>query len=242
MIEHDDGIVLIERRNPPHGFALPGGFVDYGETVEIAAVREAREETSLSVELVALLGVYSDPARDSRQHTVSTVFVAKAEGTLKGADDAKTAFIARLDQLPSPLCFGHAQILEDYKRWRQSGWNYMTPPALTEEDRRMIADIAWQTLAAAAALPISGVRSALRSGPLSQPGACHVVVKTRHGEVRGSAGSMEPRTTLALAVEEMTAAAVTAASRPITRADLAELRVEVSVLGVTTEIVVATND
>ncbi len=111
-------VVLIERRHPPHGWALPGGFVDIGETVEQAAVREAREETSLDVRLVHLLGVYSDPARDPRGHTASVVYVATTTmpDRLAAADDAARAAWYRLDNLPS-LAFDHAQILQDYRRW-----------------------------------------------------------------------------------------------------------------------------
>jgi 8-oxo-dGTP diphosphatase len=106
-------IVLIERRHPPPGWALPGGFVDVGETVEAAAVREAREETSLEVALGPLLGVYSDPARDARGHTVSVVYVATARGTPVAADDAKS--FALVDPArPPPLAFDHARILADY--------------------------------------------------------------------------------------------------------------------------------
>jgi len=108
------GIVLIERRNPPPGWALPGGFVDYGETLEAAAVREAREETSLDVELVGQLGGYSDPSRDPRFHTISTVFLARASGTPKGADDARTAVIADPRDRTRPLAFDHRRILDDY--------------------------------------------------------------------------------------------------------------------------------
>ena len=113
IIELDGGIVLIERRNPPHGWALPGGFVDYGESFEQAAVREAKEETGLGVELVRQFHTYSDPDRDPRQHTASTVFIARAEGTPAGADDALQAGIFHRDNLP-PLVFDHARIIEDY--------------------------------------------------------------------------------------------------------------------------------
>ncbi|HOS39888.1 MAG TPA: NUDIX hydrolase [Spirochaetota bacterium] len=112
------GIVLIERENPPHGWAIPGGFVDYGESVEHAAEREALEETSLRVRLVRQFHVYSDPARDPRQHTISTVFVARAQGEPAGADDALTARIFAIDALPAPLVFDHAQILADYREGR----------------------------------------------------------------------------------------------------------------------------
>lgn len=115
------GIVLIERANEPHGWALPGGFVDYGETVAAAAVREAREETGLDVDLVELFHVYSDPDRDQRQHTMSTVFIARASAAPVAADDAADARVFALDALPSPLCFDHARILADYRRYRDSG-------------------------------------------------------------------------------------------------------------------------
>jgi 8-oxo-dGTP diphosphatase len=106
-------IVLIERRNPPHGHALPGGFVDVGETVEDAARREALEETGLEVELDRLLGVYSDPKRDPRGHTVSIVFVAEAHGDPRAGDDAARVLVTGLDRLPR-LAFDHARILADY--------------------------------------------------------------------------------------------------------------------------------
>lgn len=123
IIEVDGGIVLIERKNEPHGWALPGGFVDYGETLEDAARREAEEETSLPVRLKCQLHAYSDPARDKRQHTLSVVFVAEAEGTPNGQDDAKRAGVFSERNLPSPIAFDHARILSDYFRWKKEGWD-----------------------------------------------------------------------------------------------------------------------
>lgn len=114
IIEQPDGIVLIKRKNPPHGWALPGGFVDYGETLESAAVREAREETSLEVSNLKLLGCYSDPARDERLHTISTVYIAQGSGQLQSGDDAAQAEVFNPHELPAPLCFDHAAILRDY--------------------------------------------------------------------------------------------------------------------------------
>lgn len=118
------GVVLVKRRNPPHGWALPGGFVDYGETVEHAARREALEETSLAVSLLGLVGVYSDPGRDPRGHTISTVFAARTDepDAVLGGDDAAEARFFPLDALPEPLAFDHASILEDFMiRYRGSG-------------------------------------------------------------------------------------------------------------------------
>ncbi len=115
------GIVLIERQNPPHGWALPGGFVDYGETVETAAIREAKEETSLDVSLVEQFYTYSDPARDPRHHTVSTVFIATAQGLPRGGDDAKNAQIFTEQQLPRQVVFDHPRILRDYFHYKKTG-------------------------------------------------------------------------------------------------------------------------
>jgi 8-oxo-dGTP diphosphatase len=114
-------IVLIERKNPPYGWAIPGGFVDIGETLENAAVREAREETSLDVELKALLGIYSNPKRDPRGHTVTAIYVAQSTGLPVAADDAKNVGTFSLDALPAPLAFDHALVLEDYRRYRETG-------------------------------------------------------------------------------------------------------------------------
>jgi 8-oxo-dGTP diphosphatase len=115
------GVVLIERKNPPHGWALPGGFVDYGESLETAAVREAEEETSLRVELIEQFYTYSDPRRDPRHHTITTVYVATAQGAPKAADDAKRAEVFVAGQLPEPLAFDHRRILTDYFIYQESG-------------------------------------------------------------------------------------------------------------------------
>jgi len=120
IIETEKGIVLIKRKNPPYGWALPGGFVDYGETLEGAAVREAREETSLDVELVSQFGAYSDPSRDPRHHTISVVFRARAfSGTLGASDDAFEAGIFNGENLPDNLAFDHGRILRDYFSHKQ---------------------------------------------------------------------------------------------------------------------------
>ncbi|UCH80731.1 MAG: NUDIX hydrolase [Nitrospiraceae bacterium] len=114
IIEINGGIVLIRRKNPPYGWAIPGGFVDYGETLEDAAVREAKEETCLDVDLVRQFHTYSDPKRDPRHHTVTTMFIATASGTPKAADDAKEIGIFTRDNLPEDIAFDHRQVLEDY--------------------------------------------------------------------------------------------------------------------------------
>lgn len=110
-----DGVVLIERNNPPHGWALPGGFVDVGETCEHAAVREMKEETGLEIILTGLLGVYSDPRRDPRQHTMSVVYtgIAKDVSALTAGDDAGKAEVYPLGEWPE-LAFDHDQILNDF--------------------------------------------------------------------------------------------------------------------------------
>lgn len=114
-------IVLVERLNPPYGWALPGGFVDYGETVEKAAIREAAEETGLHIKLVEQFQVYSDPDRDPRQHTLSVVFVAMAKGEPFAGDDAKNLAVFELWDIPQNLCFDHERILRDYRYYREHG-------------------------------------------------------------------------------------------------------------------------
>jgi 8-oxo-dGTP diphosphatase len=121
LIAVEGGLVFVRRAHPPLGWALPGGFVDLGETVEEAAIREAKEETGLTVELEELLYVYSDPARDPRRHTLSVVFVARAPGAPMGGDDAAEARVFPLDALPSGLVFDHDRIVADYLVWRGGG-------------------------------------------------------------------------------------------------------------------------
>lgn len=116
IYEPGRGIVLIERKNPPLGWALPGGFIDYGESAESAAEREALEETCLEVEILGLVGVYSEPDRDPRQHTLSITYAASARdiSPLAGGDDAARAVFFELDNLPE-LAFDHAKIIADFK-------------------------------------------------------------------------------------------------------------------------------
>ena len=109
------GIVLIERLNKPLGLAIPGGFVDIGESVEDVLAREMKEETDLDVQIVSLLNVYSEPSRDPRFHTASVVYICRAEGTPIGLDDAKEAIIYKKSEIPfDKLVFDHAQILKEY--------------------------------------------------------------------------------------------------------------------------------
>ena len=114
-------IVLIERKYSPLGWALPGGFVDVGETLEHAAIREAKEETSLDVSLLALLGCYSNPSRDSRNHTVSAVYIASATGEPRAEDDAAAFALFTPSEFPAEMAFDHGLILADYLRFRESG-------------------------------------------------------------------------------------------------------------------------
>ena len=114
IIETGGGIVLIDRKNPPFGWAIPGGFVDYGETIEDAVRREAKEETDLDIDNVRQFHTYSDPTRDPRHHTVTVMFIATASGTPKAGDDAGQAEIFTRETLPEDIAFDHRQILEDY--------------------------------------------------------------------------------------------------------------------------------
>ena len=114
IIETAGGIVLIKRKNPPAGWAIPGGFVDYGETLEEAVCREMEEETGLNVNLSRQFHTYSDPQRDPRHHTISTIFIATASGKPNAGDDAKEARVFTKDNLPEDIAFDHRQILDDY--------------------------------------------------------------------------------------------------------------------------------
>jgi len=117
----DNGIVLIERKNEPHGWALPGGCVDVGETCRDAAIREAKEETCLDIYNVSEAGIYDAPNRDPRGHAVSITYYAAADGTPIGADDAKNAMVidpSKIDEMNVTLCFDHREIIQDYLRYK----------------------------------------------------------------------------------------------------------------------------
>ncbi len=121
IIRYKEGIVLIERKNYPNGWALPGGFVDIGESLEQAAVREAKEETSLDVTLIEQFYAYSRPDRDPRFHTVSVVFIGDGSGELKGKDDARKAKVFTPDNLSEPIVFDHREIIDDYFYYIKTG-------------------------------------------------------------------------------------------------------------------------
>lgn len=114
VIEVDEGIILIKRKNPPPGWAIPGGFVNYGESLEDAVIREAKEETGLDIKLRRQFHTYSNPKRDPRHHTVSTIFIVTASGKPEAGDDAEEVGIFTKDSLPEDIAFDHRQILEDY--------------------------------------------------------------------------------------------------------------------------------
>ena len=120
IIETESGIILIERKNPPYGWALPGGFVDYGESLETAVIREAREETSLDIDIVEQFHAYSDPSRDPRKHTVSVVFIVKHDPnqTPYAMDDAKSLKVFPLSEIPENLAFDHGKIISDYLKYK----------------------------------------------------------------------------------------------------------------------------
>lgn len=121
IIETSSGIVLIERRFEPPGWAIPGGFMDYGESAETAACREALEETGLEVELTEQFHTYSEPGRDPRKHTITVVFIGQAQGQPRAGDDAASAGIFTEDSLPRPLAFDHDRVLADYFHYKATG-------------------------------------------------------------------------------------------------------------------------
>ncbi len=121
IIRYEGGIVLVKRKNPPHGWALPGGFIEIGESLEESARREAKEETSLDVVLREQFHAYSDPRRDPRFHTVTIVFIADGKGLLKARDDAKEAAVFFEGRLPEPIVFDHETIISQYSEYTRTG-------------------------------------------------------------------------------------------------------------------------
>lgn len=133
IIEFDDSVVLIQRSNPPFGWALPGGFVDYGESLEEAVIREVKEETGLDLLDIRQFHTYSDPKRDPRFHTIGTVFIAKAKGSPQAGDDAASLKLVKISQIKElDFAFDHKKILEDYLRYKSSskGRENHSKPAL----------------------------------------------------------------------------------------------------------------
>jgi AmmeMemoRadiSam system protein A len=227
-------IVLVRRANPPPGWAIPGGFIEEGESAEEAAVREAFEETGLHVELTDLLYVYSDPWRDPRHHTLSVVFIGRATGDPIGGDDAAEARAFGESDLPSDLAFDHGRILADYVTYRRTGRrpSPLRPNAqrLTDEERGYLL-----------ALARSSIRATLAGEPrpadppptsrLEEPAGVFVSLH-RAGELRGCIGSLVRDRPLHQAVRDMALAAAFEDPRfpPLTAGELESLRVEISVL------------
>ena len=188
----DQRFVLIRRRNPPPGWAIPGGFIEEGETAERAAVREAREETGLDVELTELFHVYSDPQRDPRHHTLSIVFLGRASGEPFGADDAAEARVFDANSVPYDLAFDHARILADYFLYRATGERPRPDPTsgrqLSPDERDHLLQVARhairQTVGLADASPPTSP-----GGTLDQPGSAFVTLRL-HGNLRGCIGSL----------------------------------------------------
>ncbi len=229
VIETARGLVLIERAREPLGWALPGGFVDYGEEPASAARREVREETGLEVELLELLGTYGAPDRDPRQHNVSIVFVGRADGAPVGGDDAARAGVFAPDALPSPLCFDHARILADHAWMKATGERPPPAPGLRPDVLQAAARDAIE-----AAVRLRPARpSVAEAAPWAlAPGACFVTLRSPDGTLRGCIGEMTARRPL---IESVRDNAVGSALRdprfpPVGPSELDGLRLAISVL------------
>jgi 8-oxo-dGTP diphosphatase len=237
-----DRIVLIRRKNPPEGWAIPGGFIEVGESAEAAAIREAREETGLDVDLVELFSVYSDPARDPRHHTLTVVFIGRASGEPVGGDDAVEALAFTQDSLPPNLAFDHGQVLADYFRYRTTGLRPVPRPTcdrqLSNVERRSLLRLARETirseLAGAGSASGGGATTgeeAIPAGPLTAPGSAFVSLH-RGGELRGCIGSFARDRPLYRVVHDMALAAAFDDPRfaALETDELDALEIEISVL------------
>jgi AmmeMemoRadiSam system protein A len=227
-------VVLIRRRNPPFGWAIPGGFIEVGECAEIAAAREAFEETGLDVELQELFHVYSDPRRDPRQHTLSVVYAATASGEPVAGDDAAEVRVFGEDELPVDLAFDHHRILIDYFRYRRSGQRpplqARRRPRLSLDERGELLRIARETIRASCEGRPT-FENELCAGPLVEPAGAFVSLH-RCGELRGCIGTFARDRPLHRVVRDMAVAAAFEDPRfaPLDASELASLHIEISVL------------
>jgi AmmeMemoRadiSam system protein A len=227
-------VVLVRRKYAPPGWAIPGGFIEPGESAEQAAVREAYEETGLVVELTELFHVYSDPHRDPRHQTIGIVFLGRAEGAPVGSDDAAEARVYTESDLPADMAFDHGQILADYFRYRRTGQRPAARSSgtngLSESEKKALLELARTAIRSA----LSSDRKSESSGARTEDDEPASVFVTLHrgAELRGCVGTLSRDRPLRAAVHDM---AVAAASqdprfRPLTLDELDLVTIEISVL------------
>jgi 8-oxo-dGTP diphosphatase len=230
IIETGRGIVLIERRNAPHGWALPGGFIDYGEDPADGARREVMEETGLEVELTELFSVYGAPDRDPRQHNLSVVYLGRSDGEPSGSDDAARAAIFPLEALPAVLAFDHARILDDYRYFLASGERPAPAGALSAKQTATL--LASARAAIDSALGGSAVAPDTRDPALVRLAGCFVTLRTADGSLRGCIGDLAQDRPLIESVKHCAVGAATRDTRfsPVTREEVASLHIGISVL------------
>ncbi len=229
VVEVEGGLVLIERAHAPRGWALPGGFIDYGESPEDAARREVMEETGLEVTLTALLGVYGAPGRDPRQHNLSVVYIGHAAGAPRAGDDAASASVHPVDALPSPLCFDHAAILDDYRALLKTG----RAPTPTPPRGPIVLAAARDAIRAAVTGTPPEPGADERRAFARVPGAAFVTLRRRDdGALRGCIGELVAERPLMESVRECAAGAALRDPRfpPVTVEELPGLRIGVSLL------------